>query len=162
MLSSLQGPWGDYLPRIPDLVTTKGGRSWIIDPTIIWEGNDLGDRSLKANHTKSQKYDCLRNLVAAQTNTVCEGGYGLVLGVRGTLPSVTEDVLRRFFLDTKEFKNKLVEWTLRMSTRIMRAFAGFGRHDQVPDLPGDDQMIFENDESLLVDNPPDMSEQNLS
>ncbi|KAK3609421.1 hypothetical protein CHS0354_001351 [Potamilus streckersoni] len=144
----------------PDLVTTKGGRSWIIDPTIIWEGNDLGDRSLQANRTKAQKYDCLRDLVATQTNTVCEGAYGLVLGVRGTLPSVAEDVLRMLSLDTKEFKNRLVEWTLRMSIRIMRAFAGLSRHDQVPDLPGDDQMS-ENDESLL-DDPAAMSVQNLS
>ncbi|KAK3589385.1 hypothetical protein CHS0354_010041 [Potamilus streckersoni] len=123
-------------------------------------GNDLGDRSIKANRTKAQKYDCLRDLVATQTNTVCEGAYGLVLGVRGTLPSVAEDVLRMLSLDTKEFKNKLVEWTIRMSIRIVRAFAGLSRHDQVPDLPGDDQMS-ENDESLL-DNPSDMSVQNSS
>ncbi|KAK3592171.1 hypothetical protein CHS0354_000078 [Potamilus streckersoni] len=143
----------------PDLVTTKGGRSWIIDPTIIWEGNDLGDRSVKANRTKAQKYDCLRDLVATQTNTVCEGAYGLVLGVRGTIPSVAEDVLRMLSLDTKEFKNRLVEWTLRMSARIMRAYAGLSKHDQIPDLPGDDQI--EIDESLL-DSPADTSVQDLS
>ncbi|KAK3577292.1 hypothetical protein CHS0354_008384 [Potamilus streckersoni] len=63
--------------------------------------------------------------------------YGLVLGVRGTIPSVTEDVVRILSLDTNEFKNKLVQCTLRMSTMIMRAFAGLSRHDQVPDLPED-------------------------